>query len=394
MIRAPTVRSEISHKVIEGVGQNLIPSLVKFKEVLKKNDLMIIFCKTKKELFQIGEKFPTDLKAKLCYYHGELRHDERIKAAKMWSSGSNPIMMATTAFAFGIHDPKCNLVVHVGAPYSLDDYIQATGRCGRDGRDATSFVLVNESKARIESEQVKEFLFSKECRLKFLSNLYDTKKLENSCGKCDNCVKNKFKKNIIPESFVSKNISIKRLGNFTPLNEKIMASKKVALLLNSINKFEKIQTKGCFTCHVLSKLSGEKNSDMQGHNMRNCPHWKNKFFRCGGNCKRRDCKNHKIIQAKLPSANKCITCGLPPYFLAKNIHKGQGSMGKDCKFRDTILSVSTLCFQDLEKRKRIEDMCKVSFKSFEDFIEWAFVKPDRDASGLGNFVLYLFEHGL
>ena len=54
-------------------------------------------------------------------------------------------MVATSGFGVGIDYASVRLVVYVSLSYSLLDYIQQTGRVGRDGERAHCVTLVSQS---------------------------------------------------------------------------------------------------------------------------------------------------------------------------------------------------------------------------------------------------------
>ena len=49
-------------------------------------------------------------------------------------------MFATTALGMGVDFAGVHTVIHYGAPRSIDDYFQESGRAGRDGKLSTSTV--------------------------------------------------------------------------------------------------------------------------------------------------------------------------------------------------------------------------------------------------------------
>lgn len=82
---------------------------------------------------------------KASYYHGGLTQEEKNSAYQLWIDDRNPIMVSTNAFGMGIDNPNVRKVIHLSLPQSLENYIQETGRAGRDGLPAKTFLLYNNS---------------------------------------------------------------------------------------------------------------------------------------------------------------------------------------------------------------------------------------------------------
>jgi ATP-dependent DNA helicase RecQ len=76
---------------------------------------------------QIGEEY-------VGVYHAGLRKPDREKVQQMFKDGDLPVIVATCAFGMGIDVPNIRAVIHFGIPGSLEDYVQASGRAGRDGK--------------------------------------------------------------------------------------------------------------------------------------------------------------------------------------------------------------------------------------------------------------------
>src|SRR5690606_6091853 len=116
-----------------------------------------------------------------------------------WRSGvSFPVIAATTTLSCGIDVPNVRLVIHYGAPYSLLEFIQQSGRGGRDGKlSSTSIILYNRyfspTPDEADSKALKEYLTTKDCRRKPLSEYIDGVvfdcRMGNDTAKCDNCLK-------------------------------------------------------------------------------------------------------------------------------------------------------------------------------------------------------------
>ena len=50
------------------------------------------------------------------------------------------LVIATTAFGMGIDCPDIRRIVHWGIPSTMEEYVQETGRCGRDGNPSTAIL--------------------------------------------------------------------------------------------------------------------------------------------------------------------------------------------------------------------------------------------------------------
>ena len=55
--------------------------------------------------------------------------------------GTIRIVFATSALGMGVHLVGVNTIIHYGAPSSIDDYFQGSGRGGRSGEKARSILF-------------------------------------------------------------------------------------------------------------------------------------------------------------------------------------------------------------------------------------------------------------
>lgn len=69
-------------------------------------------------------------------YHAGLPATARAGIQERFLAGEVRTVCATNAFGMGVDHPHVRLVCHVGAPGSLEAYVQEAGRAGRDGEPA------------------------------------------------------------------------------------------------------------------------------------------------------------------------------------------------------------------------------------------------------------------
>ena len=83
---------------------------------------------------------------KTTFFHGGA--SEKEKRIANWMQEKTPVMVATTAFGMGIDKANVGRVVHATLPFSMEQYYQEVGRCGRDDTvsKATLFVEQGDEK--------------------------------------------------------------------------------------------------------------------------------------------------------------------------------------------------------------------------------------------------------
>jgi len=138
LIQSSFYRENISYVVDD--TKNKEERLLKLLSKIKSS--VIVYVETRKKAEEIN-KFLLENNYSSNYYHAGLAEDERIKREESWSKNQTRIIIATSAFGMGIDKSDIKLVVHMQLPSSIESYFQQAGRAGRNGKQAYTFLLAN-----------------------------------------------------------------------------------------------------------------------------------------------------------------------------------------------------------------------------------------------------------
>lgn len=145
IVRGKSCRPNIEYSVRSKMSiENLSNIAIGFCNKNQRDQKMIIFIRNKNEIEQLHVNLRVE-EVECAIYHGDLNDVEKMKNFEHWKSKNCQIMIATNAFGLGVDFAAVRLVVNYGAPKLFEDFLQESGRAGRDGKLAKSILILTNS---------------------------------------------------------------------------------------------------------------------------------------------------------------------------------------------------------------------------------------------------------
>lgn len=159
VLRSPTTRPNIKYSVKQVAASNMLLSAAQLIARIAVADSstnvnggnnspqtrMILYIQNKARCNAVVHVFSLICPQVHCLvYHSDLTDAQRSDALHQWkaSRSTKPrLMVATSAFGCGIDVPSVRCVLHLGLPTTVIDFLQESGRAGRDGLPAQSVII-------------------------------------------------------------------------------------------------------------------------------------------------------------------------------------------------------------------------------------------------------------
>ncbi|MCV2502520.1 MAG: RecQ family ATP-dependent DNA helicase [Neisseriaceae bacterium] len=133
---------------------NAKKQLLNFLQQRSKSECGLVYCISRNQVEYIAEFLKRE-GYKTYIYHAGLDSNIREINQNLFNQSEEGIMVATIAFGLGIDKSNVRYVAHLNLPQSIEHYIQESGRAGRDGLPAVSWVCYGLNDFVLQNERIK-----------------------------------------------------------------------------------------------------------------------------------------------------------------------------------------------------------------------------------------------
>ena len=145
--KGPVSRDNVFHHVVEKGSDRQIVLAICGIISDNRGQSGLIYCLTRPDCETLFKDLKTylqstgDFDTSVSYYHAKLSPTLKSARHTAWKRGDIHVLCATSAFGMGIDKPDVRYVIHRIMPISPSQYVQHSGRGGRDGLLCNSYIF-------------------------------------------------------------------------------------------------------------------------------------------------------------------------------------------------------------------------------------------------------------
>ena len=117
-------------------------------------------------------------------YHAGLKKSRKNELERWFLGSGSGVLSATSAYGLGVDKGNIRTVIHLSLPSSAADFLQESGRGGRDGKRMDSYVLYGQD----EHTEVESIFTSGHCIRTGLLNAMGEEPESDHCLSCSSCM--------------------------------------------------------------------------------------------------------------------------------------------------------------------------------------------------------------
>lgn len=158
-------------------------------KILSDNEMLpaVIFCPSREK----SEKWAEKLKRRgfeSHFYHALIEKDEKKRIEDWFMTSKTGVLASTIAFGMGVSKDDIRSVIHTFVPPDASSFLQESGRAGRDGRDAHSFILYSDK----DKSPIRGIFSGKECIRRLLLEKMNEEVENRNCLGCSHCTEDSY----------------------------------------------------------------------------------------------------------------------------------------------------------------------------------------------------------
>ncbi len=206
-----TITSDIGKKIISLIFSGIKPYIVhgsvdrenifyhSIRTLSEKHDVLkilshkemrpsLVFCSSREGTqLRAREAERSGLSAK--FYHAHLSEEEKKETEKWFFSSSDGVLFATIAYGMGVSKDNIRSVIHTFLPPDASSFLQESGRSGRDGKEAHSFILYSP----LMKSPLLPLFSGTECIRRLLLEEMNEEVENRQCLMCSHCTPDSFR---------------------------------------------------------------------------------------------------------------------------------------------------------------------------------------------------------